>query len=108
MSGGLVVAVLLVIVVGILATKLLSSLTTAGRAGDKATAGLVRLADAIEQFAASTGRLPCPADPALPETNAGWGDEVVPSPNEGICSFPAGTVPWRTIGARRDDAIDSW
>jgi len=107
-AGGLVVPDLLVIAVGFVASQFLSTVSTANRAGDQATAGLAKLAEAIEQFVASTGRLPCPADPALPETNAAWGDEAVPTPNEGACSFPAGAVPWRTIGARRDDAVDSW
>lgn len=102
-AGGLIAVVLVLILVGFLATQVLSRLGAGTRASDAATARLASVADAIEQYATSAGRLPCPANPALDT-----GDEAVPLPNVGTCSFPEGTVPWKTIGARREDAFDAW
>jgi Tfp pilus assembly protein PilV len=108
LAGALVAVVLVIAAVIALASLALSRVTSTSRAGEQTSVQLASVADAIEQFAAATGRLPCPADPSLPTTNAAWGDEAVPSPNVGACTFPAGTVPWRTVGAKAGEALDSW
>ena len=72
---------------------------------DRSSQTGVRLAtvqSALEQFASTTERLPCPANPAIDTGDA------EPAGASVTCNFPAGTVPWRTIGLRRDDSLDAW
>ena len=69
----------------------------------QSTAHLAAAAAALDQFAGASGRLPCPADPA-----ADTGDEVRAGPSFVTCTYPQGTLPWRTIGMRRDDSFDPW
>lgn len=57
---------------------------------------------ALEQFVSAAGRLPCPADPTL---NTGV---EAPAGGAATCTFPGGTLPWSTIGIRREDALDAW
>jgi hypothetical protein len=58
-------------------------------------------ATAVEQYTSTATRLPCPADPTLDT-----GDEVPPV--AGKCGNNTGTIPWRTIGMRREDSLDAW
>lgn len=108
LAGGLVTAVLVLILVGFLASQVLSRLGLGTRASGQVTARLATLSDSLEQYAATAGRLPCPANPTLKVDEPGWGDEALATPNVGACQYPEGTVPWRTIGARREDSIDPW
>lgn len=108
LAGALVAVILVLAAVIALATLALSRFSATSRAGEQTQNQLSALATAIEQFVAATGRLPCPADPTLATTDAAWGDEAVPSPNNGTCTHPNGTVPWRTVGAKTGDAIDAW
>jgi hypothetical protein len=62
---------------------------------------LALAATAVEQYASTATRLPCPADPTLDT-----GDEVPPAANK--CGNNTGTIPWRTIGLRREDSLDAW
>jgi hypothetical protein len=57
---------------------------------------------ALEQFASAAERLPCPANPAIDTGDA------EPAGASANCTYPAGTVPWRTIGLRREDSLDAW
>jgi hypothetical protein len=66
------------------------------------TANLARIQASLEQFASTTERLPCPADPS------GASGDAVPNAPTTNCTFPAGTVPWHTLGLRQDDGIDAW
>lgn len=66
------------------------------------TSHLAKVSAALEQFASVSERLPCPANPAL---DTGDADPAGAAAN---CNFPNGTVPWRTIGLRREDALDAW
>jgi hypothetical protein len=71
--------------------------------GSKSTAtSFAAIQAALEQFASTTGRLPCPANPAL-----STGD---PDPNAAnvICNSAAGSVPWHALGLRSEDALDPW
>lgn len=61
-----------------------------------------RAHEALLGFAAQLGRLPCPANPALDT-----GDEVRNVGNS-TCDHPQGTLPWKTLGMRREDAYDTW
>ena len=69
----------------------------------QSTAHLTAAAAALDQFAGASGRLPCPANPAVDT-----GDEVRAGPSNVTCTYPQGTLPWRTIGMRRDDSLDPW
>jgi hypothetical protein len=68
----------------------------------KTATGFAAASAALEQFAGTSGRLPCPADPT-----ASTGD-AAPNTAATACTFPKGTVPWRTIGMRSEDALDAW
>jgi Tfp pilus assembly protein PilV len=66
------------------------------------TAHLAKVQVALEQFASAAERLPCPANPALDTGDA------EPNAASASCTYPAGTVPWRTIGLKREDSLDAW
>jgi hypothetical protein len=101
-SGIFVFALLILMLVVMAALFTLSRTRTAVDASSQTTTGLATAAAALEQFAGSSGRLPCPADPAT--------DNGLASPNTASvdCNFPQGTLPWATVGMRRDDAYDAW
>jgi hypothetical protein len=82
-------------------TTLLRGGTDSARSSKTAT-GFAAASAALEQFAGTSGRLPCPADPT-----ANTGD-AIPNTGAAACSFPMGTIPWKTIGMRSDDALDAW
>lgn len=93
---------LVLVLLGFAASYLVSRLTSrAGEAG-VTEARLAIAAAALEQFTSSAARLPCPANPAVDT-----GVEVRAVGNT-TCTFPGGTVPWSTIGMRREDALDTW
>ena len=103
LSFALVGVVLLLVMVGILGVRALSRIVLAGRGEERVQAQFAAANDALAQYVATGKRLPCPADPALDT-----GDEVPTAAGAATCSFPEGTLPWRTIGLARDDAIDPW
>jgi hypothetical protein len=84
------------------AISLMFRSTSATATSSQTVAGFATASAALEQFASTAARLPCPADPS-----ADTGDAVPPGPNP-TCTFPAGTIPWRTIGMSREDALDAW
>lgn len=100
-SGLLILAMLMFVVLGVVASYALTRVTT--KTGDRGVtmARLNAAAEALEQYAAAAARLPCPADPGVDT-----GLEV--QATAATCTFPEGTLPWRTIGMRRDDAFDAW
>lgn len=94
----LVIAALVVLAVG----ALVRSSNSVNDFGQN-TAHLAAAAAALEQFAGASGRLPCPADPT-----ADTGVEARAGPTFVTCTYPQGTLPWSTIGMRRDDSFDPW
>lgn len=67
-----------------------------------------RVADALVTFAALNRRLPCPAegdDTAIAAADVG---AAKPDNATAACESPAGTVPWKTLALRREDALDGW
>ena len=99
----LFVAVMLILIVGaILAFLALFGTSHQGDSLADTAARLAKARDSLDQFAAATGRLPCPADPT-----ANTGDED-PVGGSTTCSTEQGTLPWKTIGLRSDDGLDSW
>jgi hypothetical protein len=97
----LVAVVLILVAVGTLAALALLQVGRGGERGAQVAARFAALHSAFLQYVAANGRLPCPADP---EADTGT---AVP-PTAGACTHGEGTVPWQTVGARRDDAIDPW
>jgi type II secretory pathway pseudopilin PulG len=102
LAGALVAVVLVIAAVIALATLALSRQSTLGGRAAEVTARMQVLHDALTQFVAANGRLPCPTNPAADD-----GAEAVGGA-PGTCTYGEGTVPWLTIGARRDDGIDPW
>lgn len=96
----MVLAIIAIVMIGLAASYALSRLGTAREDTGQIARTLAAAAEAVEQYAGTAQRLPCPANPAVDE-----GLEVAAGAN---CTFAAGTVPWRTIGMRRDDAFDPW
>jgi type II secretory pathway pseudopilin PulG len=103
-AGGLLIAVLILLlaVIALAAIRLSATTSTADRSQQTA-AKLALIGNALDHFASTSERLPCPADPSA---NSG---DAVPATASATCTFAAtGTVPWRAIGIRQDDAFDSW
>jgi type II secretory pathway pseudopilin PulG len=97
------VAIALILIIGaFVATISLFRSQSGGAGSSQVVAAFASAHVALEQYASGTGRLPCPANPAL---DTGDESPLVPT---GACDFPLGTLPWKTIGARRDDAYDPW
>jgi hypothetical protein len=103
-TGLFAAVVLLVVIAGLYATFLLLQQTSqVDRTGNDAKR-LEMLKAALLQFVVNNKRLPCPANPAASDSTFG---EEVRTATTGACTYPTGTVPWKTIGAKPDDAIDS-
>lgn len=68
----------------------------------QAQVNMQRIKQALHAFAASHGRLPCPANGAL--------DTGLAAPNAAatLCTSRNGTVPWATLGLNREEALDAW
>lgn len=100
--GALVIAIMVIVLLGLAATYLLSRIAGSSDEVTQTTRRLATAAEALDAFAGSAQRLPCPADPA-----ADTGVEAQAGP--ATCTFAAtGTLPWRTIGLKREDAYDTW
>ena len=65
---------------------------------------MYRIQAALHAFAASHGRLPCPAD-GMDVNDRGY---AAPNAASDICASPDGTVPWGSLGLTKDDAFDAW
>ncbi len=65
-------------------------------------ARMLRIQAALHAFAASQGRLPCPASGVLDTGLA------VPVAAAVMCTNRDGTVPWVSLGLQADDALDGW
>jgi type II secretory pathway pseudopilin PulG len=100
-SIALILVIFVLVLVGLLAMSALNRMSSAVDEKTLTATRVATAANAIEQFAGTTARLPCPADPTVDT-----GDEVQATAS--TCSFDQGTLPWRTIGMRRDDAFDAW
>ena len=66
-------------------------------------AQLDEVRDALIAFAVVNGRLPCPAEPAVPNTTVGAGLERVPTAG-GCTGGVAGVLPWATLALPEADA----
>jgi type II secretory pathway pseudopilin PulG len=97
--GALIITIVVLVIISLLALATLKRTGTISSEREQTTKALGAAVTALDAFAATNSRLPCPADPSLDT-----GDEAL----AGDCTFPAGTLPWRTIGMRSDDALDAW
>src|SRR5258708_18762753 len=86
--GIMILMLMVLLIVGYLASYSLYRVTTAGHERDQTTRVLAVAAAALDQFAAANARLPCPADPT-----ADTGLEAPSSAARG--SFDTGTLPSR-------------
>ena len=99
--GAVVLAILALVLIGLVATYVLERLGIRGDTQTQTNDRMRRAAEALERFAMTDGRLPCPADPA-----ADTGAEVKATVS--TCTHGEGTLPWATIGAAREDSFDAW
>lgn len=101
-SGLFVAVILLIAAVAAIAVYALSRGAAKVERGSQIAGSFKIVQDALLQYVAANGRLPCPANPAL---DSGDSD---PAGASTACNSPTGTVPWKEIGVRREDAIDPW
>ncbi len=101
-AGGALIAVVLAFIALLIVAFVSLNRTTSGSAEREQTGTkLVIAATALESYAGAAQRLPCPADPTVDV-----GDEVTLTAT--TCKYGEGTLPWKTIGMRRDDSFDAW
>jgi len=93
---------LLLVVAGILATQALMRTVLTSRAESRIPAQFEAAHAALAQYVATARRLPCPANPGVDDGDA------EPVAASATCTYPGGTLPWRTIGLAREEAVDPW
>ncbi len=101
-SFSLFALVVLLIVAGVVAMKMLERKVDDGGRGKDTRERFNMARNSLVAFVSQNERLPCPADPSLDTGDA------APVGASAACTYPAGTLPWKTLGMRRDDAYDSW
>lgn len=96
------VATLLIAAAATLAVRMATQVGDRTERLVQAQANMQRIKQALHAFAASHGRLPCPANGAL--------DTGLAAPNAAatLCTSRNGTVPWSTLGLNQGDALDAW
>jgi hypothetical protein len=97
----LLVLVMLVLLIGFMASYTLTRTATFLDDQTATVARLKKAGDALDAYAAAAKRLPCPANPATDT-----GEEVTLTAS--TCTYPEGTLPWKTIGLGRADGYDEW
>ena len=93
--------VLILVAAGIIAALAFSGAASKTDRGRQAVGSIAVVQAALRVFVTGNNRLPCPANPNLTTGLESAGAA-------GICNFPAGTIPWATLGLRVDDAVDPW
>ncbi len=107
-AGGALIAVVLAFIALLIVAFVSLNRTSSGSAErEQTTAKLAIAATALESFASAAFRLPCPANPN-PADPLADGVEMRKLPDGLTCLFPEGTIPWNTIGMRREDSFDAW
>lgn len=101
--GAVVIVILAILLTAFIAAFALSRMKSGTASQADTTTTLTAAAEALDQFASAQKRLPCPADPI-----ATTGVEVLPAPGAATCSFPAGTLPWQTLGLKAEAGYDAW
>lgn len=104
-SGGAVLAViagLLVVAASTLAIRMARQVEEKTQLQQVTQVHMQRIQAALHAFAASQGRLPCPANGAQDTGLA------VPAAAVVTCTNRDGAVPWVSLGLQADDALDGW
>ena len=104
-SGGAVLAViagLLVVAASTLAIRMARQVEEKTKLQQVTQVHMQRIQAALHAFAASQGRLPCPANGAQDTGLA------VPAAAVVTCTNRDGAVPWVSLGLQADDALDGW
>ncbi len=104
-KGGAVLAViagLLVVAASILAIRMARQVEARTQQQQLTQTRMLRIQAALHAFAASQGRLPCPANGAQDTGLA------VPAVAVVTCTNRNGAVPWVSLGLQADDALDGW
>ena len=98
----LLAVVVLLAVATIVAVIILGRSADEGQRSEQTRLKFARASEDLVSFVSLNQRLPCPADPSV--------DTGVSAPvgASAACTFPAGTLPWSTLGINRDDAYDAW
>jgi hypothetical protein len=94
--------VILVLVAAYVALTLLSRTSNDAQRDAQTRQRVARVDSALVTFVSLNQMLPCPADPSQDTGLA------APVGASATCTFPAGTLPWNTLGMSRDDAFDPW
>jgi type II secretory pathway pseudopilin PulG len=98
----LIAVVLLVSVAALATAQLLQVRAGSATQAENLTRSFNRAHETLLGFATELGRLPCPANPTL--DTGGEERNVATS----TCDYPLGTLPWKALGMRREDAYDTW
>jgi hypothetical protein len=108
----MVIVVLVIVLISVLATYAVSRIKTGTQDAAITNTRMAKAVEALEAFATAAQRLPCPSDPAIDATaipaDVNEGMERVDGANSARCQFPQGTLPWRTIGMKQEEAVDAW
>ncbi len=98
----MVVAVLIVTAASIFATSMLSRLGKRSAQNTATVNNIETVRKSLLDFVSVNGRLPCPADGTQSTGLA------LPATASANCTFPAGTVPWASLGISKDVGLDGW
>ena len=101
--GVLLIALMILVLLVLVAMFVVSRIAGSGDEVVQTRKRLASAAEALDAYAGNAQRLPCPADPTLDT-----GVEVPTAAGAATCSFATGTLPWKTIGLKREDAYDQW
>jgi prepilin-type N-terminal cleavage/methylation domain-containing protein len=96
----LVELAIVLVIIALLTSGLLMGITAQRASAENTDAQrqLDNIREALIGFAMAKGRLPCPADPALPSALGGQED-----PPNGLCNRIYGVIPWGTLGLPETD-----
>ena len=112
--GFTLIEIVVVVVIVAILIAMASALTRGVVAGQKRTLTATRMQAidaALVQFVTQQRRLPCPADGALPSSDANAGSEVPCTSAAGVSIAPHqlnGVLPWKAMGLSEVDATDGW
>ena len=100
----LVELAIVLVIVALLTSGLLLGVSAQRNAAENIDAQrqLENIREALLGYAMANGRLPCPAIPTLPNTDANAGSEDRPNPSS-PCNRTFGVLPWATLGLPETD-----
>lgn len=98
----MIVITLLMTAAAALGVKFLEAMSAKTAKANLTTTNIQAVRSALIEFVSVNGRLPCPSNGAL--------DTGVAVPNAAAinCTNPNGTVPWATLGLKKEASFDGW